>query len=452
MRNSGVSPARKAACDILLAVERGQGHADDLLREPAVNALSQPDRNLATTLVLGVLRWQIRLDQQLKQFLTKPNAKLDAEVLVALRLGAFQLLHLDRIPAHAAIGESVELARQAGHRFASGMVNAVLRKLSRESGDRPELSDLNCEQAHSAWLVDRWKNAYGVDTARAICRFGQQQPELSLRVADVKSERELIDAGILLAPARLLTSARTVLTGDVTATPAFREGRVRIQDQGSQFIAEIAASTGLVQKVKGVIDTCAAPGGKTMILAERNFKSHIVACEASPLRLAALRERVAAFGGRIECRLADAAEIRECDKYDVALADVPCSGTGTLGRNPEIRHRLKLEDLSRHAERQRAILRAAVRAVKPGGCIVYSTCSLEAEENEQVVEAVLAHQSGIRQVPLTARIDALHAAGIVTDEGETNLKERLTVEGAVRLIPGTLGTDGFFVALLEKAG
>lgn len=187
-----------------------------------------------------------------------------------------------------------------------------------------------------------------------------------------------------------------------------------------------------------------------MILAERNPEAKIVACESSPQRMTAMKERVAGFGERIECRLVDAATLNETEKYDVALVDVPCSGTGTLGRNPEIRHRLHMDDLARHAERQRAILCAAIRAVRPGGRIVYSTCSLEPEENEQVVDAVLAELGGLRRIPLIERIDAKRGAGILTAEGAAALRACITAEGALRLIPGALGTDGFFVVLIEK--
>ena len=447
---AAISPARQAAFRILLAVERGKVHADDLLRGRAVNALSQPDRNLATTLVLGALRWQILLDAKIKAHLAKPNAKLDAEVRIALRLGAFQLLYLDRIPAHAAIDESVETAKQAGHRFAAGMVNAVLRKIGQERERHHALPANDCESAYPAWLVERWKKNYGDKTAQAICRYGQQQPELAVRLADGAAERELAGAGVPLAPGTLLNDARIVRAGDVTTAQAFREGRVRIQDEGSQLIAEIAASTGLIEEPKCILDTCAAPGGKTMILAERDPRARIVACEASAQRLTALRQRVAALGSRIECRLADAAALNQVDQYDAALVDAPCSGTGTLGRNPEIRHRLKFDDLARHAERQKAILRAAARAVRPGGTMVYATCSLEPEENEDVVEAILAEQTGLRRIPLTERIDALHSAGIVTDAGAASLRNCITAQGALRLTPGQLGTDGFFIALLEK--
>ena len=444
-----VTPAREAAFKILMAVERGNVHADDFLRGRAVNALAQTDRNLATTLVLGVLRWQLLLDQQIKKLLSKPGAKLDAEVLISLRMGAFQLLYLDRIPAHAAVGESVELAKQAGHSFAANMVNAVLRKLEPKSGGYV-FTDADCEAAHPAWLVERWQRAYGENATRTICRHGQRQPELAVRLADANAERELSSAGIGLAPGRLLAGARTLTSGDVAATESFHNGRARIQDEGSQLIAEIAASTGRVQKIESIIDACAAPGGKTMILAERNPEARIVACESSQQRLAALRDRVAGFGDRIECRLADAAALNETAKYDLALVDVPCSGTGTLGRNPEIRHRLRIEDLPGHADRQKAIVRAVVTAVRPGGRVVYSTCSLEPEENDQVIDGVLSEAGEVRRIPLVGRIDALRDAGIVTGEAADRLRECITPEGALRLIPGALGTDGFFVAMLEK--
>ena len=480
---AAISPARKAAFQILMAVER-HSHSDDLLRGKAVNALSASDRNLATALVLGVLRWQIRLDHQLHALLKRPNAKLDPEILIALRMGAFQLLHLDRIPARAAIDESVELAKQAGHRFASGMVNAVLRKLAASpkfeergaalkghdfsraanaekssgalapEGMSPEQSaaGLALSEAHPQWMVQRWIDFYGLEAARAICLHGQTQPALTVRLASADAEAELTEAGIHLEPGELLTAARAVVSGDVTATPAVREGRVRLQDEGSQLVAEIAACAGSVagKKIESIIDTCAAPGGKTLILAERNPQARIVACESSPQRLAQLQMRLATLGDLIECRLADATTLKEEGVFDLALADVPCSGTGTLGRNPEIRHRLRPEDLPRQTERQRAILTAALRAVCTGGRVVYSTCSLEPEENEQVVAAVLAQGAHARMVSLESSIDALVEEGVLVSSGAKRLHDCLTREGALRLLPGVFHTDGFFVCILEK--
>ncbi len=476
-----VSPSRKAAFQILMAVQRGKSHSDDLLREKRVNALSPADRNLATALVLGVLRWQILLDHKIHLLLKRPNAKLDPEILIALRLGAFQLLHLDRIPARAAIDESVELAKQSGHRFASRMVNAVLRKLAfaigpaedfdaeeggcfnprktsidpiralAPEGNPPKASvaELALTESHPLWMVERWTSFYGLEAARAICRHGQSQPLLSARLASSTVEAELIESGIQLSPGELLTDARTILSGDVTATTAFHEGRVRLQDEGSQLIAELAGAS-LNQNGQRILDSCAAPGGKTLILAERNPQARIVACESSSQRLDQLRIRLAAHADKVECRLADAIALSEESVFDLALADVPCSGTGTLGRNPEIRHRLRAEDLTRQTERQRAILQATLGAVRPGGRVLYSTCSLEPEENEQVVSAVLAAKPNARQISLAPSIEALRKESILSDSGAEQLHSNLTPEGALRLLPGKFHTDGFFVAFIEK--
>lgn len=453
---AAISPARKAAFEILLAVGRGRGHSDELLRTPAVSVLSTADRNLATALVLGVLRWQLWIDRQLRPFLKRPNAKLDPEVLTALRLGAFQSMFLDRVPAHAAIDESVELAKQAGHRFASGMVNAVLRRAA-EDAPRFDPSDessagLAAEQAHPEWMVKRWVEFYGQDAARAICRHGQAQPQLLLRLERANVDAELAQAGIRLQPGFLLTNARTAISGEIHKTAALLAGRARIQDEGSQLIGELAAycATNLAQNQQKILDACAAPGGKTLILAERNPEAHIVACESSPKRLAELRQRLAVHAGRVECRLVDAAALSEDSAFDLALTDVPCSGTGTLGRNPEIRHRLRPEDLPRQAARQRAILRAAICAVRPGGRVVYSTCSLEPEENERVVAAVLAENSNARQLSLAPQIESLARNGILTSAGATLLRACLTPEGALRLLPGAVPTDGFFIALIGR--
>jgi 16S rRNA (cytosine967-C5)-methyltransferase len=338
------------------------------------------------------------------------------------------------------------LAKQTGHRFASGMVNAVLRKLMATRFDFSEenAAELALAQAHPAWMVERWAGFYGLEAACAICRYGQTQPMLAVRIESPAVEAELAEAGIHLEAGALLTAARTVVSSDVTATPAFLEGRVRLQDEGSQLVAEIAGQG------SSILDCCAAPGGKTLILAERNPRSRIVACESSAPRLEHLRKRLAGFGDRIECRLADATALTEESAFDLALADVPYSGTGTLGRNPEIRHRLHLEELPRQAERQQAILQAALRAVRPGGRVVYSTCSLEPEENEQVVAAVLKETPNARLISLAPRIEALSGEGILTPSGAESLHRCLTPEGTLRLLPGAFHTDGFFIAEIER--
>ena len=445
-----VSPARETAFNILLEIERRRRLSDDLTRGKGILAISHApeDRNLTyaliTALVFGVLRWQIVLDAHIRPLLKRPNAKLDDEVLITLRLGAFQLAYMDRIPAHAVIDESVELVKKSGHRFASGMVNAVLRKLARDPAPASIAPEI---EAHPQWMVDRWTSLFGPKTASAICRHDQSRPALAARIHDPQTETELALAGIVLAPGALLRAARRIVSGDnLGVTPAFREGRVRIQDEGSQLVAEIAG------KGTEILDCCAAPGGKTIILAERNPQARIIACEVSPKRLEAMRRRLVAFGDRVACRLADAATLEDSAQHDLVLADVPCSGTGTLARNPEIRHRLQPEDLARQSDRQRDILAAALRAACPGGRIVYSTCSLEPEENEHVIAAVLRDHPEARVVSLAVRLEEMRAEGILTNEAATNLPTCLTPEGYLRLFPGTFGTDGFFVALIEKTG
>jgi 16S rRNA (cytosine967-C5)-methyltransferase len=450
---STISAARKAAFAILLAVEQGKDHSDNLLRGQSVNDLSPADRNLATTLVLGVLRWQIRLDHEIRPLLKRPNAKLDPEVLIALRLGAFQMLYLDRIPDRAAIDESVELTKQSGHRFASAMVNAVLRSLARSRSPRTEFpeespGELALAQAHPAWMVERWVGFCGLEAAQAICRHGQSQPTLAIRVENPGVEEELTQAGIRLAPGGMLAAARSVDAGDLMATDALRAGRVRVQDEGSQLTGELAACS--AEKATNILDACAAPGGKTLILAERNPEARIVAWESDERRFAHLRKRLTAHAGHVECHLADATTVNVDSEFDLVLVDVPCSGTGTLGRNPEIRHRLRPEDLARQAARQRDLLSAALRAVRRGGRVVYSTCSLEPEENQQVVAMVLSEIDHARQISLEPQVELLRREGILTASGSERLLKCLTPEGALHLLPSSLPTDGFFVALIER--
>jgi 16S rRNA (cytosine967-C5)-methyltransferase len=459
--SNAVSPARREAFAILLELERSEVHADTLLRGPRVSELSLQDRNLCTTLIMGTLRWQIRIDSLIKPLLSKPNARLDSEIRIALRLGTFQLLFLDRIPAHAAIGESVALAKAAGHKFASGMVNAVLRKLAASPHPEPvpplglNPKELAEATAHPAWLVERWAANYGAETARAICLHGQHQPELTIRLNPVdpqQQEAALAEQGIVLEPGALLTAARRVLSGDVTSTAAFQSGHIRIQDEGSQLIAELGGD--VTQLPKRILDCCAAPGGKTLILAERNPQAQITACEISPARFEALQARIAAssYANQIDVKLSDATQLPGFDRYGLVLADVPCSGTGTLGRNPEIRHRLEPGDLTRHHDRQCAILRSALNAATSR--VIYSTCSLEPEENSAVVAEVLTQASNWRLISVSQVLNELREEGRLAQASRAMLKDAEAADGSMTILPGSLGpetqTDGFFIAILEK--
>ncbi len=445
-----VAPARAAAFEILLTLERGSGNSDELLYRPAVEKLSSQDRNLTTNLVMGTLRWQLALDARIAALLSRPKP-LDPSVQVALRLGAFQLLYLDRIPVYAAIGESVELAKGGSNKFAAGMVNAILRKIAAQPKpeklpDVTNSAELASAYAHPRWLVERWIENFGMRSARRICEYDQEPAPIFVRLVAEEAEKELLQEGIELAPASFLANVRRVARGDVTSTEAFRNRLVRVQDEGSQLVAELAGHG------REILDACAAPGGKTAILAERNPGAAITACDISKRRLAAMQHMLqnAAFKSNINFTLADAASLELKAEYDLVLCDAPCSGTGTLARNPEIRHRLRPEEFKRQHDRQIAILGAVMSGVKPGGRLLYSTCSLEPEENEAVVCDCLDRRDDFELARIDHEIERLTRTGIVTPEGARELCATALVDGCLRTIPGVHPCDGFFAALLVR--
>jgi len=402
-----ISPSRVAAFAVLERMATTSDHSDDLLHGRRLAGLSQADRNLATALVLGVLRWQIALDARIQPLLSRPEMELAQPIRTALRLGAFQLLHMDRIPAHAALSESVELVRAAGQTHAAGMVNAILRNLTRQPPAGKPLFETTAALAqrlgHPTWLVERWAKNYGRPAAIAICDYDQQEPT----------------PGTLFGPA---------------------EGPHL--DDGSRLVAELAAAAG--PTATRIWDCCAAPGGKTLVLAARHPAADILATDVSPSRLKALAGRMERDPSAANVRVAEAdasALPAEAGNFDLILCDVPCSGTGTLARNPEIRHHLRPSDLARQADRQRALLATALSRLAPGGKLLYSTCSLEPEENEAVVAAVTL-PSGIRRLPLDPLLATLQIAADLTP----TLRD-----GFLRTLPGSnFHGDGFFAALFER--
>ena len=424
-----ISPARAVAFEILTLVGEGKGHSDDLLHSLPTEALSPEDRNLATALVMGVLRWQIALDARLAKLLARPDQRLAEPVALALRMGAFQLLQMDRIPAHAVLNESVEMCRAAGQPHAAGMVNAVLRKLAAAQKPGTRIFESPAAFAerlgHPLWLVERWVAAYGREAALAICEYDQREPV----------------AGTLFVEESAASAE---------ATPQM--------DDGSRLVAELAAAAMplVAGRAARVWDCCSAPGGKTLVLARRLVVAEILATDRSAKRLAqmAARLRRYAYAERVRCAVVDASAAPPEDerevKFDLILCDVPCSGTGTLARNPEIRHRLRVEDLARQAARQRAILRGAIARLAAGGRLVYSTCSLEPEENEQVVEAV-ASGAGVRRISVGPLIARLAEAGVLRQDVASALIGSAVRDGALRMLPGVHGCDGFFAVVLERA-
>ena len=367
-----ISPARAAAFDILLRVESEAAYASELLHAAPHNRLSNADHALATELIMGVLRWRSRLDEQIGWASSQPLQKLDPEILIALRLALYQFRWLDRVPARAALHESVELVKRARKRSAAGFVNAVLRKLATARQDRGErearsAEDLAAEWAHPVWMVERWVAEYGLAAAEQICRYDQATPGTSLRLRGKDAERELAAEGIGLARGAILSSARRVEKGDVTKSKAFRQGQAAIQDEGSQLVAALVGG-GLGTGTR-ILDCCAAPGGKTLAIADRNPQAEIIALELHPHRARLLRRMLQGRDSAAQIRIVagDARQPPLNELFDRILADVPCSGTGTLGRNPEIKWRLEPEDLTELHERQSAILGAALAQAAVGG-------------------------------------------------------------------------------------
>lgn len=441
-----ISPARVAAFDVLLRVERDSAYASELLHSHAYERLSPKDHALLTELVMGVLRWRSRLDAEISHASAQSIAKLDLEVLTALRLAVYQFHWLDRVPQRAAVHESVELVKRAHKRSAAGFVNAVLRKLAatteKDNHERETGSEGIAETwAHPAWLVERWIREYGNEATQAICKYDQSIPTVSVRLRNHAAEGELKAAQIGLEPGTLLSFARHVHSADITKTEAFRKGEIVIQDEASQLVAV------LVGRGQHILDCCAAPGGKTLAIADYDPAAHVTAVEIHPHRARLLRKLLGdAASGRIKTIVADARNLPLSQGFDRVLADVPCSGTGTLARNPEIKWRLRPDDLPDLQERQVAILRSALPQVAPRGRLVYSTCSLEREENEDVVEKALAASKGFRTFDCRVELDRLKASGDLI----WPTPARLTRGPYLRTIPGIHPCEGFFAAIVER--
>jgi 16S rRNA (cytosine967-C5)-methyltransferase len=439
-----VSPARSFAYDILIRVERDGSYASELLNSPRMDTLSREDRALTYELVMSTLRWQSELDARIAKYSSQKVSRLDGEVRVALRLGACQLNHLERIPAHAAVHESVELVKQSGKRSAVPYANAVLRKLAANAKaavvvpETKSVQELAVEFAHPEWMVARWIDMYGYEAARAICTADQHAPASALRLCTADAEEELTEAGIKIANGALLTNARRLISGDLAHSIPFRDHHVSVQDEASQLVAA------LVGKGERILDCCAAPGGKTSAIAARNPQAKITAVELHEHRARLLRERVAAMNVTVVTGNVTAIEF--ADKFDCILADVPCSGTGTLAGNPEIKWRLKAEDLKELKDLQLSILRSSAAALAPGGRLVYSTCSLEADEGESVVDEILRGNDVLSLVECESVLDELKSSGELAWATPKTL-----VRGPfLRTLPGIHPCEGFFAAVLKK--
>ena len=399
-----IAPARRAAFDALGAIARGRADLDTAI-EAARRLVTDPrDVALVRELVTGTLRWQGAIDGVVAPLCRVALAKLDVEVLTALRLGAYQLLHLDRVPASAVVDDAVALVRAAKKSSATGLVNAVLRRIARgERGAPPVGADdaatLARVASHPAWLVRRWLDRRPRAEVDAWLAFNNAPAPMTLRVnpliagSRVEVADDLARYGVVTTPCRHAPLGLVVQDGNPLGTPPMNAGACSLQDEGSQLAALVAP----VHPGARVLDVCASPGGKTLAyLAAAGAGGYVVAADLRTRRVQLLADTLGrARATRVGVVHIDAeAALPVRGGFDVVAVDAPCSGLGTLRRDPDIKWRRTPEDLPRLAARQRDLLQRASAAVGPGGTLVYTTCSSEVEENEEVVAAFLALTPG----------------------------------------------------------
>jgi len=433
-----VTEARVAAADVLTDLRSGE--LLDSAFDRRTIRLDPRDRRWTRELVFGMLRQRSWLDALLDDRVRGGLVKLDPDLIDLLRLGAYQLLTMGSVPAYAAIGQTVELTKRRHGIGASKLANAVLRRLDRER-DRlavapPEdpVEALALQHSHPRWLVARWIARWGEDDTRQLLEANNREAPLVARpyhVVREQLEAMLEGAGVTVAEAPLVGDS-LVLTagvGAMTELGAFKQGLFHLQDPASTLVTRYAAFPSGAR----VADLCAAPGGKTLELART--AGVVFAGDASFARLARVRENVRRLDAGNVVPFVGDARFPAVNGMDAVLIDVPCTGTGTFRRHPDARWRLKVSDLAVLPAVQRSILRAAATAVRPGGLLVYSTCSLETEENDAQIESFLADNPGWRLEPPPEGV----VPATVLDAGR------------LRVLPQRHGTDGAFAARLRRS-
>jgi 16S rRNA (cytosine967-C5)-methyltransferase len=445
-QRESVSPARSAAFDILKRVETDNAYASVLIAALPESSLSREDRSLAQELVLGVLRWRLSLDALIERFSERSIERFDVPVLIALRLGLYQLRNLSRVPPSAAVNESVKLVKRARVASAAPLVNAVLRKAAARTHEPASygIADPNqaeaVELSHPGWMLERWSRSFGKDESRLLALANNSAPALAFRVNPLRPTAETVfsvlnENGVSIRESPVAAGAYVVESGPVEVVAnAARAGNIYIQDEASQLVSILLEA----RRGHRVLDLCAAPGSKTSHIALlAGDDASIIACDFHYHRLANL----CAVCDRLGIRSVDAVTldgtqplpfISGGDLFDRVLVDAPCSGTGTLRANPEIKWRLTPSDIVRLADLQLSLLKRAASEVAIGGRLVYSTCSLEVEENEEVVERFLNETDFFDVVEPSAP------------------KSLITGDKFVRTYPHRNYTDGFFAAVLER--
>ncbi len=449
-----MTSARALALEVLLAWHRTGTYPDRLLRElPAQNPPIKPaDQALIYQLVYGVLRWQGKLDWVLQQFSQRPLEKLSPKTLFILRLGAFQLFFLSRIPVSAAVNESVKLAKSGRTPWAAGFINAVLRSLDRGKEDltfpseEDPMAYLTVNFSHPTWLVKQWLQSWGFEKTEALCRSNNQIPPLTLRVNTLKTDRTALTKRLQSLAPRVEPTSFSPL-GILVEEPErplmqdelYRQGLFQIQDEASQIVSYIVDP----KPGERILDLCAGAGGKATHLAQyMNNQGSIVAVDLHPEKIKFLKQNARRLGiaiiqGITGDALKETLFPKPVRAFDRILIDVPCSGWGVINRNPDLKWRLKPEDSLRLAAMQNKFLQNAAGWLKSKGILVYCTCTLSREENQRVIEKFIAR----------------HPEFVVEDASPflpKSARVLVDADGFYQTWPPTHGMDGFFAARLRK--
>jgi 16S rRNA (cytosine967-C5)-methyltransferase len=440
---ASVAPARACAYAVIRRVFEDGAYADRALHgEARRRRLSPRDRSLATRLAYGVVQRRATLDHVIARLAGRPVERLEPAVLAALRLGILQLAFLDRVPAHAAVGESVELAKQSS-RGGAGLVNAVLRRATSEAAAivaaLPDATPAEAALRHSypLWIAELWFESLGPDAARALMAAGNEPAEAALRANTLKIAPADLQARLPVSshPADRLPEGLVLEAAfDAFADPLWEQGLFMPQSRAALAVARALAP----RPGEHVLDLCAAPGGKTTHLAAllRN-EGRIVAVERHPGRADALRRTAARMGATaVEVRTADATEPQEQAAFDRVLVDPPCSDLGTLAARPDLRWRKDAGTPATLAAIQSAILDQAAAALKPGGVLVYSTCTISPAENEHAIAAFLERRGDFTEDQMPSDLPVW---------------DHPSVPGFLQTLPHRDGTDGFFIARLRRS-
>ena len=447
-----ISPARVAAYNILRRLSDGRSDLPAAVAAVRDALKDERDRGLATDIATGTMRWRATVDHLIAHYAKRPIAKLDSEVVDILRLSLYQLLHLTRVPASAVVDDAVDLTKRAGKKSASGFVNAVLRNVSRnrralplpprpddESNRTAAIDYLSLTLSHPRWLAERWLDRVGLARAEAWMLFNNEPAPLTIRSNPLRTTRDellvrLAEVGVEAHAARFAPDGIVLDKGNLREEAP--RGEFVMQDEASQLVALLAGA----EPGPLVLDTCASPGGKATAMAMTlGIGERLIACDVRERRMALLQRTVAASGA-LNVRLVQADVTRPLPfrpDFSTVIVDAPCSGLGTLRRDPDIRWRRSPDDLPALAAAQQTMLANAAGMVRPGGRLVYATCSSEPEENEAVVDAFL------RERPDFTLLDARASA-------PAPLVPLLDPRGMLRTLPYEHGLEAFFAAALVR--